>query len=250
MAVDRLRYQINVDSEPSLMIAKNLEKVVFSKIVGSVVFAVAPGCLPTIRRITSDSLGPRLLEVVKLLLTANADVNRVTYRDERALYRAIKRGKLEAVKLLVDANAEVDERALSVAVECGGMDVVKMLLAAKCVKKGGPLTEASYDLAIIKLILWGGAKTQWKNDYTLAAFEMAVERENSEIIMLFLEGGVVCDRDEPYTKAVDFILADYAPLDFWDAVIVEWEEEMGQDPTTRVFKRLMNCYGRHHAGSQ
>jgi hypothetical protein len=59
MAVDRLQYQINVDSEPSLMIVKNLEKVMFSKIVGRGVRPVVPGCLRQ-SDIVPDSLGPRL----------------------------------------------------------------------------------------------------------------------------------------------------------------------------------------------
>jgi ankyrin len=109
------------------------------------------------------------LEVVKLLLQRNADVNIKSVRKTTPLYRAIREGHLEIAKLILQKNADVN-----IAESEEGM---------------APLHEASVlgNLEIVKLILKKNANVNIKNINGLTPLYLAVLYNHLEIVKELLE---------------------------------------------------------------
>jgi len=73
-----------------------------------------------------------IVNVIKSLLEAGADINARSSQEETALYRASRAGHGDIVRLLLDAGAETDGmsscRPLYAACECGYAEIVDLLL--------------------------------------------------------------------------------------------------------------------------
>jgi ankyrin repeat protein len=112
------------------------------------------------------------VEFVKYLLDAGADVHA---NNDLALRLASEYGHTEIVKLLLDAGANVhvnDNRALRVASEKGHTEIVKLLLDAKAnvhARGDYALQRASYygRTEVVKLLLDAGADVHIDDDYAL-----------------------------------------------------------------------------------
>ena len=140
------------------------------------------------------------LEVVKLLLTAGADVHAL---NNYALRWAATNGHTEVVELLLAAGADVhalNNYALRWAATNGHTEVVELLLAA------GADVHADNDQAlrmaaanghteVVKLLLKAGANLHAGDNYAL---RFAAEYGHTEIVKLLLEAGADVHAQDNY----------------------------------------------------
>jgi ankyrin repeat protein len=148
-------------------------------------------------------------EIVRLLLTANADVNAPDKTNGfTPLWKASQKGHTEIVKLLLTARADVNAvdkkegvSPLWIASRNGHTEVVKLLLTAKAdvnaadkTKGVTPLWKASQNghTEIVKLLLTAGADVN-EADKTkgVTSLWIASERGHVEIVKLLLTARVM-----------------------------------------------------------
>ena len=141
------------------------------------------------------------LEVVKLLLANNADVNVEDEDTSTPLHAAAQHGHLEVVKLLLAKNADVNaveiykSTPLHYAAENGHLEVVKLLLANNadvnavdnCTNT--PLYDAAWHghLEVVKLLLVNKANVNAVDKCTRTPLHYAAWRGHLEVVKLLLE---------------------------------------------------------------
>jgi ankyrin repeat protein len=147
------------------------------------------------------------LEIVKLLLGNNANINSQAGNKKTPLHVAVENGHLEIVKLLLGNNANINSQedlgysSLHVAVEKGHLEIVKLLLEnnADVNIQAGNKDIAFYlavrygHLKIVKILLKHTSK-----DHMLGALYSAVRYGHLEIVKLLLDNGA---RDHINEKA-------------------------------------------------
>jgi uncharacterized protein len=138
--------------------------------------------------------------VARVLVERHVKVNYRNDVHETALMFAALKGNLDLVKLLVAADAQIDQpgwTALHYAAYEGHTDICRFLLGhnadidAKSPNGTTPLMLAArqgrYDT--VKLLLWEVAEPNAKNESGATALSMALRNKNSEIATLLRQAG-------------------------------------------------------------
>lgn len=136
------------------------------------------------------------LEIVNLLISANADLN---VKDKKhgltALYIALQQGHVEIVKSLIAAGANVkdilDKTPLHYASGIGFLEIVKVLITIEGidinVKNSAGDTPLHYASGyghpeIVKVLIFAGAEVNIKNNYGKTPLDIALENQRYEIV--------------------------------------------------------------------
>jgi len=136
------------------------------------------------------------LEIVKLLLKNNANINQKDYEGYTPLIYASIYGQLEIVKLLIKYGANINEKnnynynALYFACVYGHLEIVKLLL-----ENGVNINEKDYHgytpllyvsrygkIKIVKLLLENGANINEKDSNNKTILQHAKENKQTEIV--------------------------------------------------------------------
>ena len=143
-------------------------------------------------------------QIVSLLLTAGADVNKANNYGSSPLHSAVENGSAEIVKMLIDAGADVNKAnnyngssPLHSAVKNGSAEIVKMLIDAgadinKANNYNGssPLHSAvkNGSVEIVKMLIDAGADVNKANNYNgMSPLHSAVENGSAEIVKMLID---------------------------------------------------------------
>lgn len=151
------------------------------------------------------------LDIVNLLLTAGADVNKMNKKRRTPLYIASKKGHVDIVNLLLYAGADMDiadiydKTPLYIASKTGHVDIINLLLSAGAnVNKGDltPLYIASEErhLDIVKLLLSAGADVNKVNSNGETPLCIASWNGSLDIVKLLLDAGADPKKTTGYGK--------------------------------------------------
>jgi putative CocE/NonD family hydrolase len=135
-------------------------------------------------------------EQIKRLLSEGVDVDLLDEEESTPLCHAVKAGKAEAVRLLVDSGADVNAGwwpPLYLAVDANDITTAGYLIAhgarVDLPKRNPPLEEASYSsgVELVELLLDAGAGD---NDQMWRAWEGAIDEDREDIFELLLRKGM------------------------------------------------------------
>ncbi len=140
------------------------------------------------------------IEIVQLLVSAGADVNRSSRRGYPPLQLAASRGDLAITQFLLTQHADVNARsgagtALKQAAARGLLELVRVLLAAGAdpnatdARNQTPLFAALNQPEIVAALMQAGAKVNWKDLDGDTPLTLAVESAPAECVRLLLASG-------------------------------------------------------------
>ncbi len=140
------------------------------------------------------------VELVKLCIEAEVDINSNSSKGENAIFEAVISQKKRILEILIDAGADVNignGKALCIATSLNNIEIARILINAGVyvnAQKGIPICRAveNGNFEMVVLLIEAGAEIEVYNGYPIiTAMEMGY---NDIMRILFRRGGVIANK--------------------------------------------------------